>query len=148
LYKFRIQNIGLESINKQPITIVFDENAIIKKLFILTKPEIGFGEIAFHIDNNRIDLKIDLMNPKDSINLELITINNLIDGYKIFGKNDNVILSIFDYKNEKEKLIALLEEVSGKINQPFSLIPYLLKIIKIYPKLYKITRIDRINKEK
>jgi hypothetical protein len=147
LYKFRIQNVGLESIKNQPITIIFDENTTIKKYFIKTEPEIGFGEIDCQINKNKIDFKFNLINSKDKINLELITINNIKDGYEVFGKNDNVILYIFDYKKEKEKMISLLEEISSKFSQPFSLIPYMLKIIISYPKVYKLMRIERINKK-
>ena len=146
LYKFRIQNIGLESIKNQTITIIFDLNTIIKKYFISTEPEVGFGEKSIQVDKNRINLKFDLINPKDIINLELITINNINDGYEVFGKNDNVILTIFDYKREKEKMIALIGEISDKFNSPFSLIPYISKIIISYPKLYKLMKYDKVNK--
>lgn len=143
VFKYRIENCGLEAIKSQPIKINFAKNSIIKKCCITHFPAELFGKIEYEaIGEDQLFISIELLNPQDYILVEVVTINGENDSVEIFAKNENVIFRKYDYKKEKEDTINLMSEISVKFDSPLLLLPYLPKILKTYPSLFRLMKID------
>ncbi len=144
MFQFQISNIGNEAIDNQPVIIQFDENTIIKDFNINTEPPIGFGNITTEISpNSTLNISIELLNPKDSLILEIITINNSSNNFNIYSKNKNVKFAIYDYQDEAEEVKKFALELSKRLDKPMTLLPLLPEIIRSYPKLFRLMKADK-----
>ncbi len=149
VFKLRIENVGLEAIKTQPIIFKLEEKSVIKRFTIAHFPEELFGNIdAEIINNNKLSLSIDLLNPMDNILLEIVSINGINDSIEIFAKNENVIIKNYNYKKEMSETLSLMNEIVVNYDNPILLLPYLPKILKTYPSLYRLTKVqNKIKKD-
>lgn len=90
LFNIEIFNSGNLAIGKQPVKIRLDRDAKIVGYSLKTEPDVGFGEIEKSLTGNALDISIELLNPKDRVAIEIISVNNNSDKIDVYMKNANV----------------------------------------------------------
>lgn len=148
LFSIDIINSGTEAITKQPVGIRLDDCAKIVDYTIRTEPEVGFGEIPEkHKNGNALDLEIDLLNPKDRVSIELVSIDNQNEQLDIYLKNKNVQSRVYSRKSAEQQLRSALSDREMVLLAFTSAIPFLGGISKSLMTLSLAQRIDKISKK-
>lgn len=113
LFPLEINNKGNTAVKKQPVHIVFSQEAKIADYNIKTNPEIGFKDIELVCNkDNKLKFIIELLNPGDSVSVDILCIDNSDDSIKVGLKNENVKTELVFVKNIEETLDKLSENTS------------------------------------
>ena len=92
-FKVRLINDGNVAINSQPILFSFEEGSWIVDMIYITKPDKEFGHIE-KIENeqnpNEAKIIVDLMNPKEEIELSFLTADSKSDLLNVYAKGENL----------------------------------------------------------
>ncbi len=111
LFNLEAFSSGNQAIGNQPVRIRLDKSAKIVGYTLKTQPEIGFGEIKeTKRENCELDLIIELLNPRDRVYVELISVNNASDMIDVYMKNANVISRLYTRR-------AVENAILGTFNQ-------------------------------
>ncbi|EQB62698.1 MAG: hypothetical protein RBG1_1C00001G0277 [candidate division Zixibacteria bacterium RBG-1] len=106
-FKIRIVNDGTAALKDQPILFEFPKGTITLETKIDTKPKMEFGPIAwlkkgegdFHLER----FQIGMMNPKEEVEFDFLTINNVNDAVKVHCKGENLRFHQIDPQKRAQK---------------------------------------------
>jgi hypothetical protein len=146
LFPLEIINSGDLAIRDQPVIIQLSKDAKIVDYKIETTPKIGFGDIAAKVDENVLELKVALFNPKERINIEVVSVDNLSDAIDIGLKNENVDARIFTQKSVENTLNALSGNMPLLMLSLLGEMPILGSFFRPIVTLEIARRVDRLGK--
>jgi hypothetical protein len=127
LFNLEVFSSGNEAIENQPVRIRLDKSAKIVGYTLRTEPEIGFGEIReTKRENCELDLIVELLNPRDRVYIELISVNNDSDTIDVYMKNANVDTRIYTRRAAENAIL-------GTLNQKVDLTLISLAILRSLP---------------
>ena len=109
LFPIKISNTGTLAIQDQPIIIKLDDNARIVDYKIETEPKIGFGKIESIVENNSLKLKVELFNPKDEMQIEIVSVNNSSEKVEVGLKNQDVEVQMYS----QDQIEAFIKDTEG-----------------------------------
>jgi len=110
MYSFRVSiaNTGNTAIEEQPIFISLAEGAEIIEYKTEALPQPGFGEIReIEKKGHELDLRVNLLNPKDYVGVEIISIGNSSNTVKVGLKSKDVevsMLKLDELRKEVERI--------------------------------------------
>ncbi len=147
VYRFslRIASTGNEAIRDQPINIRLEEGAEIVDYSINTKPEVGFGYIQeVQQTGNILDLNVELMNPGDKLDVEVLSLQNKSDEIGVYLKNENVQDRVYT-RNSADKLISgLVNDRQMLIFTLLSALPFMGGYARSLMTLTLANKVDKI----
>lgn len=148
LFSIDIINSGTEAVRDQPVGIRVDKSAQIVDYTFKTEPEIGFGDILeINKNGNALDLQIGLLNPKDCVSIELVSLDNNKEDLNIYLKNENVQSRVYTRKSAEQQLVGALSDREMVLLAFTSSIPFLGGIAKSMMTVSLAQRIDNISKK-
>ncbi|EGJ32485.1 MULTISPECIES: hypothetical protein [Moorena] len=116
LFNMEVFNSGNLAIREQPVSIRLDSNSKIVGYTFKTIPEVGFGEVReLLLQETRLDLIIELLNPRDRVYIELISINNYSSNIDVYMKNANVTSRVYTRRAENAILGILSQEIDPSL---------------------------------
>ena len=147
LFPLEIANSGDLAVSNQPVIVQLAEGAKIIDYKIETEPKIGFGNVATKISGNVFELRIDLLNPKEHVNLEVVSVDNSSDVIEIGLKNENVETRIFTQKSVQNTLNSLSANFPLLALSLFGEMPVLGSFFRPLVTLEIARKLDRLGKE-
>lgn len=148
IYLFNLEffNSGTSSVANQPFHLRFDKKTKIVAYNLKTKPELGFGNIEENINTpNSLDLHVELMNPADSIELEIITVNNESEMLEIGMKNADVVTREYDRNSAKNEVIKNFSSIGTASLAALGVIPFLGNFSRSLLTIHLANKIDKIS---
>ena len=86
-----VVNTGTDPVKEQPVRVRLAEGAQIVDYTYQTEPSVGFGEIKeLSWNKNALDLEVELLNPKDKVTVELVSLDNPNETVEVYLKNEGV----------------------------------------------------------
>jgi len=142
LFPFEIINTGNLAVQSQPVLVEFAERAEIVDVKVETEPKLGFGEVKVAGHGSRsLRLDIALMNPGDSVRIEVLTIENADDGAEIGMKNADVEARVVSRATFQETLMRAATDTLGVAI--LSSVPVVGSVVRTYATLDLSRRLDR-----
>ncbi len=142
LFPVEVTNSGTLAIQDQPIIIKLDESAKIVDYKIETKPKIGFGKIESVVVGSSLNLKVELINPKDEVKIEILSVDNSSNKIEVGLKNQDVEVQMIS-----QEYIDTLIENTKKIRTWASLLPTGPLAVELTDKYFIERYKRRINKK-
>ena len=91
LVSLDVVNTGTDPVKKQPVRVRLAEGAQIVDYKCETAPSVGFGEVKeLARDKNMLDLEVELLNPRDKITVEIVSLDNPNETVEVYLKNEGV----------------------------------------------------------
>lgn len=124
--QFKLENTGQVPLTGIAVLINFPANDTIFRIYNFsyeTQPKFEFGGIESEIKNDQLRLKFELLNPKDVVNINVLT-NEKIQS-EVFSKSEGMQLKKSEEnKNNKEKasfLLSLLASILSTVMAFFAI---------------------------
>jgi len=148
LFPLELANTGTEPIETQPVQIRLSPGSRILNYSVHTEPEIGFGEISCtNQDGNELDLEVALLNPKDRIIIEIISLNNPDDKIDVGLKNKGVVARVYSRRSAESALSNISGDLSLTTYAAISALPLIGSIGRALTSIELAKRIDKISKK-
>jgi hypothetical protein len=148
LFPLEIINSGDLAIRNQPLIVELAPGAKIIDHKIETEPKIGFGNITTKVNGNVFELQIELLNPKERVNIEVVSVDNPSDTLEVGLKNENVETRIYTQKSVENTLLSF--SLSGEMPlitlSILGEIPFLGSLFKPLLSFEIARRLDRLGK--
>jgi len=142
-----IINSGNQAVKKQPISIRMSSDSKIIDYSVVTDPKIGFGEITnVGKDDDVLDLVVDLLNPKDRVYLEIVSIDNTDESIDVYLKNANVTTQVIHTRGGDLSISDLTSDKGMMWLAILSSVPFFGGFARSFINLGLAQRIDRIGK--
>ncbi len=146
LFSIDISNSGTEAVESHPVNIRLDESSNIVDYSISTEPEIGFGDIKEkRKEGNILDLEIALLNPDDSVSIEIVSLDNTSEQIDLYMKNANVQTRVYSRKSVEKQLTGAFMDREMLSLAVLSTIPIIGGFAKSMMTVVLAKRIDKIS---
>jgi hypothetical protein len=142
VFTFEIVNTGNQAVANQPVLLRFAEDREVVDVKVETEPSLGFGDVTITGKGARdVHVAIALLNPGDSIRLEVLTLGNQHESVKVGLKNADVIARVLPRASLRTALAEVAADSAGVA--ALSAIPLLGKMATTYATLELGKKIDR-----
>ena len=148
LFPLEVANTGTEPIENQPIEIHLSPGSRVLSYSIRTDPEIGFGDVTcIRQDGNCLHLEVALLNPRDRVLVETISLNNPNDDIEVGLKNKGVEARVYSRRTAESALSKLSGDWSLTMYAAMSALPFFGSIGRALTTIELARRVDRISKK-
>jgi hypothetical protein len=146
LFQLEVANTGTEPVDRQPIRIRLGPGAKVLKYSVQTEPPIGFGDIVCtKQDANELCLEVALLNPKDRVFVEVISINNADGQIDVGLKNRGVDARVYSRRSAESVLSNLSGDLSLSTFAVLSALPIVGNLGRALTTIALARRIDAIS---
>lgn len=149
LISLEIANTGTEAVAAQPVHVRLADGARIVDYTVKTDPAVGFGDVAEKYKNGpALDLEIALLNPRDRVSIEIVSIDNTSEQVDVYMKNANVQSRVYTRKSAERVFQSAFADKEMLVLAGLSAIPVFggmarsLMTLALARKLDKVSRKD------